>query len=165
MDKRIPGTSLEQTKRDKVYTTQSLYMDTDTITKLFIVHTYNLENSNGEEYLIRLRKWMDGVDESGVNRLVFVSGPEPHIPIYRTRLHISNDVSERKLSSIAHSGARVVYTTYNGHENVGVTRVSRGTFNDAQLRSSNNRGELVKEVSAFGLQLTASRHDHSCEHS
>ncbi|CAG5006519.1 unnamed protein product [Parnassius apollo] len=129
-------------------------MDPDKKAKLFIVHSYNFENSNGEEHLIRLCRWTSEADEDGVNRLVFVSRSEPHVPLYRMRLHVVNDALDIKLSTIAHGGARIAYTTYNGHENVVVTRVARGTFNDAELRTSGGRGELVKGVSVFGLQLT-----------
>lgn len=119
--------------------------------KLFFSHTYNFENSDGEEFLIRLNPWTQDLDKLPVHRLVFVSGSEPHVPIFRTRLHTAYPNLQATLSNVVHLGERVVYTKYNEQE-VSVTRVVRSTFSDAESRASGSRGELASCMIAFGLE-------------
>lgn len=68
MDKRDPRTTMEKNRRGRVYNTISLYMDPAAKKKLFFSHTYNFENSDGEEFLIRLQLWTQELDKLPVHR-------------------------------------------------------------------------------------------------
>lgn len=153
MSRHTSANLSDSQKKDKVYSTKTLYLDAKQKAKLFITSTYNYEGSSGEEFLIRIRKWDDSESDKNINRLVFVSGDEPHVPIYRSRLHTNNAGSEIYLSNFLHGGSRVLYTTYGDNENVAVTRLSRAQLVDAEVRGYNPRGEIAEELSVFGLKL------------
>jgi len=152
MEKKSQTKTVEPIKLERAFTTLTLYLDASIMKKLFFTRTYNFEAIPGEEFLVKLWEYTDAESSVPVNRIIFLSGSEPHVPIYRTRVHYDPETKDLRMSHHAHPGTKVEYTNYN-NETTAITRISRGTFFDAANRGVSTRGELTKDMAKFGFTL------------